>query len=91
MEILTVLELQPDVEGVIRFGHYSEIVDNLRSALNHMRLSNPLWSELARICVDMLEPDLNRRLNAVDLLAELNALEKGTPKLTPRYFAISVL
>jgi hypothetical protein len=66
-----------------------KIPDNLRSALKHKRLSNPLWSELVRIYVDMLEPALNRRLNAVDLLAELNALEKGTPKLAPRFFCNS--
>lgn len=85
VEMSIALEPQPGFES-IGLAPYYELLDDLRSALNEKRMISPLWNELVPICLHMLEPDLDRRVNAVDLLAELHALENTTANTTMVYF-----
>jgi serine/threonine protein kinase len=88
VDMLTVLEPQPDIERLGN-GPYFGIINDLRNALTRMRIQSPLWSDVVGICLGMLEPDLDHRPSAIGLLAEFNALEKATSKCTLRYFCDS--
>ncbi|KAF2182118.1 kinase-like protein, partial [Zopfia rhizophila CBS 207.26] len=70
LEILAVLEPHLDLENSREVAYY-EIINDLRSALNHKRTVSSHWSELVRVCVIMLEPNPGRRISADDLLNEL--------------------
>jgi hypothetical protein len=85
IEILAVLELQPDI---VHLGPapYHEILHDLRSVLNHKRTVSPLRSELIRICIDILEPEPDRQISAVDLVYGLNVLKRPTGDLKLSYF-----
>lgn len=84
-EILAVLE--PRIKlGDLGAVLYHEVLDDLRDILNHSKMTSLMWSELVRVCLDMLEPEPEDRISAKDLLNEMSPLSKSKSNPTVEYF-----
>ena len=88
VDILTVLEPQPDIKSLGDKSYFA-LINELRNALDHLRVNNLLWGEIVRITIGMLEPDVNGRPSAIDLLDDFKTLESAMYKPKPRYFCDS--
>lgn len=88
IEILAALEPRTDIES-LGSEPYFAIINDVRSVINQLRVNSPRRSDLARICLEMLETEVDHRPSAIGLLSEFNALEEAASTSTSRYFCDS--
>lgn len=87
IELLTVLE-PFFYTKLLEAPTYFEIVCELRAHLNDKCTHDSHWNSLVSICLDMMEPDIDQRIDVSDLLTRLHVLNPPESDSTTGYFCV---